>query len=64
MRVRILRAPPARFLEGIDLGPAKLQPGSIHELSHKIADVLIVWEYAERVVESDPLRPGSTKQPA
>lgn len=49
MKVRIHRVPPSRFLEGVDLGPERLQPGRLYELDPVIAGVLLVWGYAERV---------------
>jgi hypothetical protein len=49
MKVRVLRVPPSRALEGIDLRPYKLQEGSVYDLEPQVAQVLIVWKYAERV---------------
>jgi len=63
MRVRILRAPPARILEGVDLGAYRFQPGATYELERRVADVLIVWNYAERL-DPDPVLPSGDKQPA
>jgi hypothetical protein len=57
MEVRVLRVPPSRVLEGIDLRPYKLQEGNLYELEPQVAKVLIVWEYAERV------HPGGRKKP-
>jgi len=60
MKIRIRRAPPARFLEGIDLGPTRFEPGATYELELRVAAVLIAWGYAEIVdVES-----SGTKLPA
>ena len=58
IRVRVLRVPPSRALEGIDLRPYKLQEGSIYELEPQVANVLIVWKYAEQVS-----RPRARKKP-
>ena len=52
MKVRLLRVPPSRALEGIDLRPYKLQEGNVYELEPQVAKVLIVWKYAERVSRS------------
>jgi hypothetical protein len=57
MKVRVLRVPPSRVLEGIDLRPYKLQEGNLYELEPQVAKVLIVWEYAERVSPSGRKKP-------
>jgi hypothetical protein len=57
MKVRVLRVPPSRALEGIDLCPYQLQEGSVYDLEPQVAKVLIVWKYAEPV---NP-RPGGRK---
>jgi len=49
MKVRVLRVPPSRILEGIDLRPYKLQEGNVYELEPQVATVLILWKYAELV---------------
>ncbi len=49
MRVRIVKAPPAYVLEGLDLRPYKLLPGRSRELSRQLAAVLIEWGYAAPV---------------
>ena len=49
MKVRVLRVPPSRILEGIDLRPYKLREGGVYDLESPVAKVLIVWKYAERV---------------
>ena len=48
MKTRIRRAPPARILEGVDLGPGRLEPGRVYELEPRVAEILIFWGYAER----------------
>ena len=53
MKVRILRAPPSRVLEGVDLGPQPFEKGRIYDLEPRVAKVLVVWDYAERIGESD-----------
>jgi hypothetical protein len=58
MKVRVLRVPPSRALEGIDLRPYQLQEGSVYDLEPRVAQVLIMWKYAERVP-----RRGSHKKP-
>jgi len=47
--VRILRPPPSRMLEGVDLGPRRFEAGHVYELAPDVANVLVVWEYAQRV---------------
>jgi hypothetical protein len=49
MKVRVLRVPPSRILEGIDLRPYNLREGGVYDLESPVANVLIVWKYAERV---------------
>ena len=49
MRVRVLRVPPSRELEGIDLRPYQFQEGNVYDLEPRVAKVLIVWKYAKRV---------------
>jgi len=49
MKVRVLRVPPSRVLEGIDLRPYKLQEGNVYDLEPQVATVLILWKYAEPV---------------
>ena len=36
------------MLEGVDLGRERLQPGRVYELDPLVAEVLLVWGYAER----------------
>ena len=54
MKVRILRVPPSRILEGVDLGPYRFDTGHLYELELHVAKVLVVWNYAEYVWDSDP----------
>jgi hypothetical protein len=49
MKVRVLRVPPSRILEGIDLRPYNLRQGGVFDLEAPVAKVLIVWKYAEPV---------------
>ena len=42
VKVRVLRVPPSRALEGIDLRPYGLQKGNVYELDPQVAQVLIV----------------------
>jgi hypothetical protein len=49
MKVRIRRAPPSRVLEGVDLGPVKFEAGRVYDLEPRVAEVLLVRGYAERV---------------
>jgi hypothetical protein len=49
MKVRVVRVPPSRALEGIDLRPYKFQEGGIYDLDPRVARVLILWKYAERI---------------
>ena len=53
MKIRILRVPPARNLEGVDLGPFQFEKGRAYELDSRVARVLVVWEYAERIDEKE-----------
>ena len=46
MRVRVVKAPPARVLEGLDLRPFKLKVGETFELPRALATVLVAWGYA------------------
>jgi hypothetical protein len=52
VRVRVLRVPPSRALEGIDLRPYQLREGNVYDLEPQVAEVLIVWKYAERVADA------------
>ena len=52
MKVRVLRVPPSRALEGIDLRPYKFQEGTVYDLEPRVAKVLILWKYAERVTDT------------
>ena len=52
VKVRVLRVPPSRALEGIDLRPYKLREGNVYDLEPQVAQVLIVWKYAERVADA------------
>lgn len=49
VKVRVLRPPPSRVLEGVDLGASPLQKGRVYELEPIVANVLLLWEYAVRV---------------
>jgi len=59
MRVRVIKAPPARVLEGLDLRPFKLKVGETCELPRALATVLVAWGYARPA--RAPARP--TKRP-
>lgn len=61
MLVRIVKVPPARFLEGVDLDPYHLRRSEIRELARPVADVLLAWEYAQPF--ADRRRPGSLRIP-
>ena len=52
LRVRIVRRPPSRMLEGVDLGMRAYEEGRVYEVEPTVANVLILWEYAEPVVGS------------
>ena len=66
MRVRIVKAPPASVLEGLDLRPLKLKVGETRELPRHIAGILVAWGYA-RLVSAEhtraPARPTKKVQP-
>jgi len=46
MSVRILRVPPARVLEGVDLTPFAFERGRAYDVDPQVARVLILWDYA------------------
>ena len=52
MRVRILRVPPSRTLEGVDLAPYRFEQGRTYDVDDVVARVLVVWSYAERIGNS------------
>ncbi len=47
MRVCIVKVPPARILEGLDLRPYNLRRSEVRDLVKPVADVLVAWGYAE-----------------
>lgn len=53
MRVRILRVPPSRAVEGIDLRQYRLEDGRVCDLSARVARVLLFWGYAEPVADGN-----------
>ena len=55
MRVRIVKAPPASVLEGLDLRPLKLKVGETRELPRHITGILVAWGYAS--LARAPARP-------
>jgi len=61
MLVCIVKIPPSRMLEGIDLRPYRLRRSEIRELPRPLADVLIEWGYAE--ICADRRRPGNPRIP-
>jgi hypothetical protein len=46
VKVRVLRPPPSRILEGVDLGARPFEQGRVYELEPAVANVLVLWEYA------------------
>ena len=58
MKVQIVRVPPSRTLEGVDLRPYHFEQGRIYDLDTRVATVLVVWDYAERIAEDEPKRPA------
>ena len=54
MRIRILRVPPSRTLEGVDLGHYRFEHGRIYDVDDVVARVLVVWSYAERIGSGVP----------
>jgi hypothetical protein len=46
-RIRIKKVPPSGSLEGIDLRPYQFLEGQVYGVSARLAEVLIVWGYAE-----------------
>jgi hypothetical protein len=51
-RVRIVKPPPSRLLEGFNLNPAALLVGKVYELQEAVAERLMVWGYAELLTEA------------
>lgn len=39
--------PPSELLEGFDLRPYQFREGQTYEVTSRVANVLIVWGYAE-----------------
>jgi hypothetical protein len=52
LKVRVLRPPPTRILEGVDLGAQPFEQGRVYELEPAVANVLVLWEYAVRISHS------------
>jgi len=50
--------PASRVLEGVDLGPQRLEQGHIYDVEPRVAKVLVVWEYAERLGDGEPSTPA------
>jgi len=40
------------MLEGVDLGAHAFEAGGVYEVEPTVANVLILWEYAEPVIGS------------
>jgi hypothetical protein len=59
MLVCIVKVPPARMLEGMDLRPYRLRRAEIRELPRPVSDVLLAWGYAELC--ADRRRPGNPR---
>jgi hypothetical protein len=49
VKIRILRVPPTRYLEGFDIRSYFFRAGAVYAVSKEIARVLIDWGYAEAV---------------
>lgn len=48
--IRICRVPPTTgYLEPFNLGSYGFRAGRVYSVPHSVADVLIAWNYAERV---------------
>jgi hypothetical protein len=47
VRIRIRKVPPSTQLEGFDLRPFAFREGGVYDVGHPLAEVLIVWGYAE-----------------
>jgi hypothetical protein len=52
LRVRIVRRPPSRMLEGVDLSTHAFEEGGVYQVDAPVANVLILWEYAEPINDS------------
>ena len=61
MRVLLRRVPPSRVPEGVDLRPYAFTKGEVYDLEPRVANVLILWDYAvfERRPARRPRRKGS-----
>jgi hypothetical protein len=67
MRVRILRVPPSRTLEGVDLTAYRFEQGRTYDVGDVVARVLVVWSYAERIgnavrSDTDPVETGEFRR--
>jgi hypothetical protein len=62
MRVRVIKAPPARVLEGLDLQPYKLKVGRTCELPRALAGILAAWGYARSAGASSSAGPGKKRR--
>jgi len=48
IHIRIVDLPPTvNDFEGFDLRPYQLKRGASYELDHRLAEVLLAWNYAE-----------------
>jgi hypothetical protein len=47
MKVRIRGVPPTSILEGFDLHPYRFQAGQVYNVPSRLAEVLVLWGYAE-----------------
>ena len=50
------------MLEGVDLGTHSFQEGRVYHVEPTVANVLILWEYAQPVNDSAPERSAVTRR--
>jgi hypothetical protein len=62
MRVRIRAVPPSRTLEGFDLSPYHFEAGHIYDLPTRLAEVLVLWGYAEPERRGEPRAEAADKK--
>ena len=53
MKVKMRGVPPTDSLEGFILPPYHLQAGHVYDVPSRLAEVLILWGYAELEMRSD-----------
>lgn len=62
MKVRIRWVPPTRTLEGFDLSAYHFEAGHIYDLPSRLAEVLVLWGYAELEMRREPRAEAADKK--